>query len=208
MTPQHFLSGYPKGNIRPYEPSAIGCALQESSPGSRRKSGRSVLRSKSTPAPSPPAASPSASISADEMYHREDSPPIEPPELEDSRLYYFARAGVVMSPPPNTPPPPVEAYPTAAPTHHRELPQINMAVSVAVPSSPEVYWQPQQSQHSNGVSPVSDTYGSGRAVSVPAYQLPLVVNVWISWVVIWLWLCMLIGTCARELVLAHRKSQE
>ncbi|KAJ7444273.1 hypothetical protein B0H11DRAFT_1931212 [Mycena galericulata] len=48
------------------------------------------------------------------MYHREDSPPIEPPALEDSRLYYFAR-GILVESPPNSPPPLVKAYPAAAP---------------------------------------------------------------------------------------------
>lgn len=95
------------------------------------------------------------------MYHREDSPSIEPPPLENSRLYYFAHGGVIESPP-NTLPPLVEAY--AAPTH-RQLPQINPAVSE--PSSPEVHWQ---SQHSADVSPVSETYGS----AVSAYQSPVV----------------------------------
>ncbi|KAJ7440518.1 hypothetical protein B0H11DRAFT_2099419, partial [Mycena galericulata] len=142
------------------------------SPGSRRKSGRSVLRSKSTRAPSPPAASPSASVSTEEMYHREDSPPIEPPALEDSRLYYFAR-GVLVESPPNSPPPLVKAYLAAVPMHHRELPQINTAVSVSVSasSSPEMYWPSQQSQQSGGVSPVSDSYGSCSAVSV--HQSPV-----------------------------------
>ncbi|KAJ7495679.1 hypothetical protein B0H11DRAFT_2389272 [Mycena galericulata] len=67
----------------------------------------------SVPALSPPAASPSAAVSADGMYHREDSPPIEPPALEDSRLYYLAR-GVAVESPPNTPSF-VEAYTTTTP---------------------------------------------------------------------------------------------
>ncbi|KAJ6587510.1 hypothetical protein DFH09DRAFT_1427563 [Mycena vulgaris] len=124
------------------------------SPGGRRKSGRSVLRSKSTPAPSTPAAaSPCASDDVTVPSYREESPPLEPPPLEDSRLYFLNDS------PPNTPPPLVEATYHQVLTH-RELPQID--------TSPDGYWYAQQQRHSD-MSPASETYHT----PLSAYQSPV-----------------------------------
>ncbi|KAJ7613410.1 hypothetical protein FB45DRAFT_938289 [Roridomyces roridus] len=108
------------------------------SPGSRRKSGRSIpiLRSRSTPAPSPRAASASPPSGSSEDYGcREDSPPLEPPPLEDSRVYFRKLAlaqGAALDTPPESPPPLVEAsLPTTASSpsiglpSHRMLPPLD-----------------------------------------------------------------------------------
>ncbi|KAJ7763879.1 hypothetical protein B0H16DRAFT_1718513 [Mycena metata] len=143
--------------------------------GSRRKSGRTTLRSESMPAPSPLATSPSSST--DNLHgYREDLPPLEPPPLEDSRLYFLnvANGGVIESPP-NTPPPLVEAYPTAhhsethplvghpyPPPTHRSLPQIDTSAR-AYPTGEE-YW-------SNALmfpSPSPSPYLSSGASAYPA----------------------------------------
>ncbi|KAF7359793.1 hypothetical protein MVEN_00704500 [Mycena venus] len=150
------------------------------SPGSRRKSGRSVLRSQSTPAPSPPAASPAASCSNENPRSiREDSPPLSPPPLEDSRMYFLnaAHGGVVESPP-NSPPPLVDAYisqrggvepyrsemecgaANAYPQSHRMLPHIDTSTSKSRMGSPvEEYWS---------TSSASDDYGSASAYPSPS----------------------------------------
>ncbi|KAJ7142900.1 hypothetical protein C8R44DRAFT_195666 [Mycena epipterygia] len=122
------------------------------SPGSRRKSGRSVLRSKSTPAPCPRGASASSSVSAcspsgsaysvSDTHNspprdpREDEPPLSPPPLEDSRLYFFGKHGIVHDvPSPNTPPPLVEAHvPPYAPRSDPYVP--SQAQSYQTPDSP------------------------------------------------------------------------
>ncbi|KAJ6528223.1 hypothetical protein DFH09DRAFT_1045554 [Mycena vulgaris] len=139
------------------------------SPGSRRKSGRSILRNNSTSTSTPsPAASPSAS---DEAY-REESPPLEPPALEDSRLYYFNVHGVVHDSPPDTPPPLVEATYQPVPTH-RALPQIDtssgMRGASSARSSPGGYWPTQQYERSaSAVSPASEPYNTYSTYQSPA----------------------------------------
>ncbi|KAJ7662481.1 hypothetical protein B0H17DRAFT_1093381 [Mycena rosella] len=118
------------------------------SPGSRRKSGQSMLRI-STPVPSPPAEG-------------SPFPPLEPPPLEDSRLYFFGAHGVVYDSPPNTPPPLVEASYQPLPQSHRALPQIDTGVGAAsARSSPDRYWSAPQH-----VSPASEHY-------ISAYQSPI-----------------------------------
>ncbi|KAJ7741671.1 hypothetical protein B0H16DRAFT_1693953 [Mycena metata] len=152
------------------------------SPGSRRKSGRTILRSESTPAPSPLATSPSSST--DNLHgYREDSPPLEPPPLEDSRLYFFnvANGGAIESPP-NTPPPLVEAFPMAyrseirssvghpypTPTH-RSLPQID--TSARVDPAGEEYWSTSSMSDSHGNAsnfPSPSAYPSSNASTYPS----------------------------------------
>ncbi|KAJ7304854.1 hypothetical protein DFH08DRAFT_902913 [Mycena albidolilacea] len=127
------------------------------SPGSRRKSGRTVLRNRSTPEPSPPAPSPSSS-NENPYGIREDSPPLSPPPLEDSRLYYFnaAHGGAVESPP-ASPPPLVEAYHPAYPNTHRVRPQIDTSSRMGSPV--EEYWS---------TSSASDDYGPASAYPSPS----------------------------------------
>ncbi|KAJ7201869.1 hypothetical protein GGX14DRAFT_524134, partial [Mycena pura] len=144
------------------------------SPGSRRRSGRTILRrSQSTPEPSPPAEtepnSPSSSAASASASYRDDSPPLEPPPLEDSRIYYLRAAAANGmagtdtenwveedgSPSgPETPPPLVDAYPpvrgvsvayraVAYPPSHRLLPPLDMGFDREdSPVSEQAYWSP------------------------------------------------------------------
>ncbi|KAF7351647.1 Transcriptional regulator NRG1 [Mycena sanguinolenta] len=131
------------------------------SPGSRRKSGRSVLRSsQSTPAPSPLDA-PSPDDTSVNPPPRLDSPPLSPPPLEDSRLYYYRhgnRFDIDLDSPPDSPPPLVQSYPGVS-NQKRDSPPLSPPPLVPAYGTPANVYAPAPSHR---LLPHIDTSASSR----------------------------------------------